>query len=297
MLKNMHKTILKCIFIFFLICNSSGYCKEYSRFDIVGDSISANANPQHQGFGWVKMLFGDGYNNGTTNIPPKSNTIYTLWPAITAVNHAISGSKASNWATDGYYGMNNVTSGLPDLVVVYIGGNDLLAYSAAGGFSNERLEQYRTNLIKIIDILRTNEVIPDIVLVNYYDLFDGYSSNLTSYGNPFLYPYTNLSEGAVLGNQVIEEVATEKNCSLVDFVYSDFMHHCYGEELGDTSHLLPDYVRAPISNLDIHPNTDGHTKIYERVYERLYVLSVPEPCLFIMTVFGTLLCKRNTLLR
>ena len=212
------------------------------------------------------------------NIPPKDNTIYKLWPSITAVNHAISGSKAKDWATDGYYGMNNVTSGLPDLVVVYIGGNDLLAGSASGGFSNEELEEYRTNLIKIIDILRTNEVIPDIVLVNYYDLFDGYSSNLTF---P-LSSYTNLSEDAVLGNQVIEEVATEKNCYLVDFVYSDFMHHCYGEELGDTSHLEPDYVRTPISSLDIHPNTAGHTKIYERVYERFYVLSVPEPGIFIV---------------
>jgi len=176
--------------------------------------------------------------------------------------------------------MNNVTSGLPDLVVVYIGGNDLLAYSASGGFSDEDLEEYRTNLIKIIDILRTNEVIPDIVLVNYYDLFDGYSSNLISYGIPFIYKYTNLSEGTALGNQVIEEVKKEKNCYLVDFVYGDFMHHCYGEELGNTSHLDPDYVRTPISSFDVHPNTDGHTKIYERLYERMYVLSVPEPGLF-----------------
>ncbi len=278
----MNKKLLKYAFALLLIYNFSCYGKVYNKFDVVGDSISANANPQHAGFGWVKMLLGYGFNNGTTNIPPKDNTIYSLWPSITATNHAISGSKAGDWATDGYYGMNNVTSGLPDLVVVYIGGNDLLAYSASGGFSNEELEEYRTNLIKIIDILRTNDVIPDIVLVNYYDLFDGYSYNLASYGNPFLYPYTNLSQDTALGNQVIEEVATEKNCYLVDFVYSDFMHHCYGEELGDSSHLDPDYVRTPISSLDIHPNTAGHTKIYERVYERLYVLSVPEPGIFIV---------------
>jgi len=90
--------------------------KEYSRFDVVGDSISANANPQHGGFGWVKMMFGEGYNDGGTNIPPKDNTIYTLWPSVSAANHAIGGSKASDWAADGYAGMINVTSALPDFL-------------------------------------------------------------------------------------------------------------------------------------------------------------------------------------
>ncbi len=270
----MFKTLLKCFFCLALIYNISCHSKKYSRFDVVGDSISANANPQHSWFGWVKMMFGDGYTDGNTNIPPKSNTIYSLWPSITAANHAISGSKASDWASDGFGGMNNVTNLLPDLVVVYIGGNDLLSHSASpDGFSNEDLEEYRTNLIKIIDVLRTNEVVPDIILVNYYDLFDGYSENLT-----FPYSsYTNLSEGTISGNNIIEEVATEKKCYLVDFVYSDFMHHSYGETFGDTGHLLPNYVQTPITSFDIHPNTAGHTKIYERVYERLYVLSVPEP--------------------
>ena len=258
----------------------------YEKFDVVGDSISANANPQHAGFGWVKMMFGDGYSDGSTNIPPKANTIYTLWPSISAANHALGGSKASDWASEGYSGMHNVTSGLPDLVVVYIGGNDLLSYTVSpDGLSQADAEEYRTNLMTIIDILRTNETVPDIILVNYYDLFDGYSTELESWGIPLLYPYTNLSEYTMLGNKVIEEVADEKGCYIVNTIYSNFMHHCYGEALGDTNHLSPDYVRTPISILDIHPNTDGHTEIYEQVYEKLHELSIPEPAVFIVCFF------------
>ena len=115
----MFKNLLKYLFCLTLICNISCFAKKYKRFDIVGDSISANFNPQHTDFGWAKMLFGEGFNGNGTMIPPKSKTIYSLWPKITVANHAVAGSKASDWATDGFSGMINVTSGLPDLVVVY----------------------------------------------------------------------------------------------------------------------------------------------------------------------------------
>jgi lysophospholipase L1-like esterase len=255
--------------IILIVCSYSlSAAKNYTVFDIVGDSISAGFNPTYSTasatYGWVQMLFGQG---GTPYPAPKPNTIYTLWSGITVYNSAQSGSKAYEWAADYNAWLTGVKNHHPDLVVVYIGGNDFLAYSALGPITNDELTTYRNNLRTIVDSLHNNTPRPDIILVNYYDLFDGNSANLLS----IFSAYTALSETAIRGNQVIEEVALERGCYLVT-VYSDFMHHCYGIYLGDTQHLPPDYVKQPLTNFDIHPNTNGHSKIYDKVYAQLVTL-------------------------
>jgi hypothetical protein len=270
----MTKRLYLIFLIIFLINSYSlSTAKNYTVFDIVGDSISAGYNPIYSTssatYGWVQMLFGLG---GTPYPVPKSNTIHTLWSGIAAYNSAQSGSMASQWAIDYHSWLTGVKNHHPDLVVVYIGGNDFLAYSAAGPVSDTDLELYRNNLRIIINSLHNNTPRPDIILVNYYDLFDGYSGNLPS----LFSAYTSLSETAIRGNQVIQEVALEKGCYLVT-VYSDFMHHCYGADVlisnGDTQHLSPDYVKTPIiPNFNIHPNTNGHSKIYDQVYAQLVIL-------------------------
>jgi lysophospholipase L1-like esterase len=252
--------------IFFIIlvacCYTLSAAKTYTIFDVVGDSISAGVNPDYPSgtYGWVQMLFGE----GTTSKP---NTIYTLWSGITVYNSAQSGSMASEWAIDYHSWLTEVKNHHPDLVVVYIGGNDFLTFSAIGPITDNELNTYRNNLRTIIDSLHNNTPRPDIIVVNYYDLFDGLSQNLPS----LFSSYTSLSNTAIRGNQVIEEVAIEKGCYLVT-VYTDFMHHCYGIYLGDIQHLPPDYVKQPLTNFNIHPNTNGHSKIYDKVYAQLVAL-------------------------
>jgi hypothetical protein len=258
--------ILLILTILFL--DTPSYAKNYTVFDVIGDSISAGVNPDYFSYtttyGWVQMLFGQG---GGIFPPAKTNTIYTLWSDITVYTSARSGSKASDWAANTGW-LAAVKNHHPDLVVVYIGGNDMLAYCADGNITSSEFEQYRTNLTSIITSLQANIPKPDIILVNYYDLFDGYSQNL-----PVLFAaYRPISYGAVTGNQVICEVALETGCYLVDNIYSDFMHHCYGIELGDPNHQLPNYVRTPLTNFDIHPNTNGHSKIYENIYSQISTL-------------------------
>ncbi|MFB3894680.1 MAG: SGNH/GDSL hydrolase family protein [bacterium] len=260
-------TVIFLIIFVVITAYSLSAAKDYTVFDIVGDSISAGVNPDYSGdYGWVQMLFG----LGTTGSPPKSNTIYTLWSNITVYNSARSGSTAIQWSADYSSWLTGVKNHHPELVVVYIGGNDFLAYSAAGPITDTEFNIYRNNLRTIIDALHNNTPNPDIILVNYYDLFDGYSRNLPSAFST----YTSLSDIVIRGNQVIEEVAIEKGCSLVT-VYPNFMHHCYGVDLipGDTQHLSPDFVKRPLlSNFDIHPNTNGHNQIYNNVYAQLVTL-------------------------
>lgn len=262
-----HRIVLLLLVAFTLQANA----KEYGVLDIVGDSISAGVNPECGIFGWVHMLSGEG--DGST--PAKTNTVFTLWPGITNWNSAVSGSKASDWAADWGNRLSDVKAHHPDLVVVFIGGNDLSFYMVDGHFSVSEQEEYRTNLSSILTNLVDNTPVPDILLVNYYDLFDGYSANL---GFP-LGNYTNMSQASILCNQVIKEAAVSNRCYLVEGVYDGFMHHGYGGELGDAGHLLPDYVRTPLIQFDIHPITAGHSKIYDLVYEKLEYLktyAVPE---------------------
>jgi lysophospholipase L1-like esterase len=242
--------------------------REFTTFDVVGDSISAGVNPSFyssmQAYGWVQMLFGEG---GGTLPTPMTNTLQTLWPGITQYNSAISGSKASDWAPVNSSYMTTVLNHHPDLVVVMIGGNDYLADIADGTFTSAEVAAYRTNLETIIDRLRANTPRPQLILVDYYDLADGYSANV-----PALYSqYRAFSPGTVQANQVIHDVAEQKGTELVS-IYDSFFHHAYGGALGDTGHLSPDYFRMPITSLDIHPITVGHQVIYQLVYAKLQSL-------------------------
>jgi lysophospholipase L1-like esterase len=251
----MKKRMMLLVFVVFI--TAFALAKEYQRLDIVGDSISHGVNPVvGDNSGWVQMLTGS-YDS--------QSTIYQIWSGITVNNQAVSGSRASDWAGSTYIPMTTVISHHPDLVVVYIGGNDLLAYASDGQFTESEKTTFRTNLRTIIDTLQSNTPRPDIIMVNYYDLFDGYSANLPS----LFTAYRVCSSGAVDGNQIIKEVALEKGCYMIDTVYTQFMHHAYGTELGDTGHLSPDYVRTPLASFDIHPITAGHRVIYQDIYNKL----------------------------
>jgi len=81
----------------------------------------------------------------------------------------------------------------------------------------------------------------------------------------------------VQGNQIIREVAEAMDCYLVDGVYDAFMHHCYGESLGDADHESPDYVMLPLLNFDIHPNTAGHAEILRVVFQQFQALKAKDP--------------------
>ncbi len=254
------KTLLPISVLLACALSFSAFGKEYGVFDVVGDSISAGVNPETGGLnGWIQMLFGEG---GTTR------TLDSLWPDIEKNNSAVSSSEASDWAGAGYAPMQQVLDHEPDLAVVFIGGNDMLAYCADGDVSPQEFAAYRANLTTILTKLRSLPSDPDIVLVNYYDLFDGYSEALPSLFSAF----RPLSAAAVEGNRIIREVAEEMECHLVDGVYDAFLHHCYGESFGDTDHEQPDYVRLPLWSFDIHPNTAGHAEILRLVFQKLQAL-------------------------
>lgn len=257
------------VFLLLAMLASAVRAREYRIVDVVGDSISAGYNPDYSRTmattGWVHFLYGQAAWTNASG----SGTITNLWPGIQMYNSARSGSKAWEWAADANGWLSGVLNHQPDLVFVYIGGNDLISYyTSEGTFTEARQAEYRANLTAIVNALQSNQPPAEIVLLEYYDLFDGYSSNLS-----FPYTaYTNGSEAMVELNQIIRDVASGKGCHLAAGVYDAFMHHCYGEGLGDTGHVMPDYVLMPIANFDIHPVTAGHDAIYDVAWQELIEL-------------------------
>lgn len=238
--------------------------KEYRSFDVIGDSISAGVNPGSPGFGWVNMLFGE----SSGSFPARTNTIDTLWPGIQKTNSAVSGSTAADWAADWGGRLSEVKNRRSDLIVIFIGGNDFLSNLTDGFVSPSELEQYRKDLTSIITNLQDNIPVPDLVISSYYDLFDGLSTNLSA-GHLI---NTNASSATVNGNQVIREIALSNNCWFVSGIHPAFLHHGYGEEIGDTQHLLPDFLHTPLTNFNVHPVTAGHNAICNEIYHQLEYL-------------------------
>jgi len=287
--------ILTISFFISLNCNA----KEYQRFDILGDSISdsdfISTNPSEARYNWANMLTSNAFS--TTAGALKSNTVYKFWANIVVSNHALQGATADAWATPGFSLMSKITNWLPQLVVVFIGGNDFLF--DPDNFNEAKQEEYRTNLFKIINTLRNNkEVVPDIILVNYYDLFDGRSKEITAAA---LLQYTNMSEAAVIANQIIKEVSEEKHCYLVDMVFSNFYYHCYGKYTGAAGvaeHLDPFYVlnNPGGTAFDIHPITPGHEKISERIFEKLELLKTLDQSGITIKTNALIFPKKNDIL-
>ena len=256
------KMLRSFLFAFLLIANCQKATAQFKVFDVVGDSISAGVNPDEIGnAGWVHLLFGE-YGS--------QRMIDELFTGIQKNNSAVSGSTAEKWADEAEGLMDALLNRQPELVVVMIGGNDYILYGMDGDMTAAEFAIFRQNVSAIIDRLQALNPTPQILLVNYYDLFDGLSQNL-----PSIYSvYSGMSQDVVTGNQILAEVAEEKGCIYVDGVYDDFMHHCYGAALGDNAHLQPDYVNLPIiPNFDIHPVTAGHEVIYQNVYNALRKLA------------------------
>ncbi len=248
----------------FLLCLCSApEAREYQRLAIIGDSISEGVNPDFAplDYGWTQMLLGAG---GDPFPAPRDKTLYTLWPVIDATNAGTAFDRAADWAPPGNARLTGVLNYHPDLVIMLLGGWDVIGFLSDGNVTTAEKNQLFANLSAIVTQLQANSPKPDIVLLTYYDLLDGRSTKLPL----VLADYRPLSQMALDGNTFIRQLAADKGCRLVD-LYPVFFHHCYGRDFGDSGALDPPYVRLPASNFDIHPNTLGHEQIYLAVYAML----------------------------
>jgi len=238
----------------------------YQAFDVVGDSVSAGSNPDFYSigcrYGWVQILFGE---VGGEFPPPVDDTLDRIWPGIRCHNSSIPGSKASDWASTSTSLLDTVLQHRPDLVVVLIGGNDFLQCAGDGEVTPQEFDEYCVNLEKIVDRLQANTPRPDLILLDYYDLTDGFDDAIP----PEMEIFCVLSPYTLRARNAIRELAAKKGAHFCS-IYDAFLRHGYGPQLGDPAHQIPDYFRMdPPLDVDIHPVTEGHRAIYRLVYQKL----------------------------
>lgn len=232
-----------------------------NRIAVIGDSISYGINPSTSpsAYGWVHIL---------------SNNRDSLWADTLTIigNFAVSGDTAAGWNTTNK--IQPVIDFNPDIVIVFIGANDLFGYVGGDGILSESEKlQLSNNYYGILDKVTNGLSLAKLVIVNYYDLFDGYSMLMT---NPMFSAYSylsNFSAYTIEGNSMFAMIASNRGAGYVN-IYTDFMNHCYGAAIGGSGHLSPDYVRLPIMYYDIHPVTAGHQKIYEKVFSVLQSITI-----------------------
>lgn len=252
--------------------SAAAEAREFSRLAIVGDSVNLGVNPDYDParYGWSHMLLGVG---GPPFPPTRETTLFSLWPHISAWNASVSGSRASAWAAPGSPHLEPVLTWKPDLVVLLVGGWDVIDALADGVVSVAEMNRLRADLSAIVTRLQENDPPPQLVMLTYYDLFDGYSHRL-----PVLYAnYRPMSQATLDGNAFLRQLAAERGAILVD-LYPEFLHRCYGRAMGDPAPLEPAFVRLPFpGGFDIHPNTAGHERIYQRVLAALARLKAEPP--------------------
>ena len=252
------------------------------KIAVIGDSISDGCNPElstsaemyAKRYGYAQMLEGKKYEE----IDTPAKTIYNIWNNAEYRNFSITGSKASEWNMDSSTStkwhtwdkeFQKVLDFNPDIAVIYLGANDIFEYVYKDGVvTPDELSDLSTNLKGIVDKLKSKNDKIKIVIVGYYDLFDGYSLALSASTVDSFKIFKDMSAITVAGNKVLSDLATLEGAVYVDN-YSTFMNHCYGIFLGNTNASPSLYVTNSINTFDIHPVTAGHKIIYQNVYSTL----------------------------
>lgn len=233
------------------------------KIAVIGGSISAGYNPDFSRdkgtYGWVNMLNGETGPENTRS----EKTLYSIWNNFEIENYAVAGSTLNWW--NNLERLDKIFRYSPDIVIVYLGANDIFAYLDDGIFSNDEEKEFYNNYNEILTKLEKNIPAAKIILIDYWDILDGKSSYIKD--EALKKKYSGLSEYVKkINNDTIMPLSA--NRELVK-VYDAFYGHCYGRYLDSQSFTQPSYVWGDLEKYDIHPNTEGHKKLAALIYEKL----------------------------
>lgn len=255
----MYRIGLSVLALILASCTSAGPSSPPSpRVAVVGDSISAGINSelsiQRPTIGWVHMLT---QNAGRDNLVPDFSFRSLFGPEATLVNLSKPGSRFRDWIRAELF--ESIVQARPNYVIVLLGGNDLWAQIQDGIWSEAEQEQLARDRDRFFEKLAAS--LPDarVLVIGYYDLFDGQSSRLPDQ----LRHLRGLSDWTRAANDQIAEGALKRNWWYLDILLP-FQGHGYARLLGGEA-LDPPYFRMPLSQFDIHPNTAGHRALAEEV--------------------------------
>lgn len=246
-----------------------------TRVAVLGDSVSHGLNislhPHKPSFGWVQFWQGLGEPGlGLSPLSADETVQGLLGPQAYVRNFARAGSKISDWVADRW--LAPVLAFAPRNLIVLIGGNDLLAAVQDGDFTEADQEGLARSLNRLFDKLAAGLPDTQVLVLGYYDLFDGFSERL-----PFVAArLRGLSLWTAQANQALEDAARARGWAYHDLGPA-FRHHAYGSDLGDPDSRPEAYFRRPLAGgYDIHPNTAGHRALAQQVSAALRALTAAQ---------------------
>ena len=241
---------------------------------VIGDSLADGGNPQQWEYTWVDMIAEDAEL------------------AVDIDNFAVRGTQAREWAAPGNELFGTVQAAVLggasyDVVIIGLGGNDFQVAIQDSDFTFEERLALWANLETVVS--NTEALLPgaEIILMNYYDMFDKQSWVLppgfvmTPYMSDQLtgwsgFACTFFGDTCAFGslNHLIGLVASAHGADVID-VYSAFMNHGYVAHSLGINTLHPAYFPAitvqgnVFVGFDVHPVTAGHERIVELVTPKL----------------------------
>lgn len=235
---------------------------EGMRVVVVGDSVSAGVNSDSTARapapGWVAMFT---ERAGSDSLAPDFAFQSLFGPGAGLINLARSGSRVVDWMEPAW--LERVVASRPDVLVVMLGANDLLEMAADGAWTDVERGILTERVERFFDLLRNRFPETRVLVIGYYDPFDGLSQRLPSWlGVP-----AGFSGWLEALNRILESGARGRGWWYLDLAIP-FRGHGYSRELGEVG-LEPPYVRLPLASWDIHPNTAGHRAIAEEVSQFL----------------------------
>ncbi len=245
--------------IVLLSCTSAANTTDAAwRVAVVGDSISAGINSersiQRPTVGWVHMFT---ENAGADNLAADFAFRSLFGSNARLTNLAKPGSRLRDWIQPTLF--DTIVPTRPDYIIVLLGGNDLWAQVQDGTWSETEQERLAGDMERFFDKLAGAFPLARVLVIGYYDLFDGQSSRLPDNFRHL----RGLSEWTLRANEILARKAQDRGWWYLDILIP-FTGHGYARHLGGEA-LEPPFFRMPLSQFDIHPNTAGHRALAEEV--------------------------------
>jgi lysophospholipase L1-like esterase len=232
----------------------------YKRYVGLGDSISIDEYAGGRGWGAISLFYG---NKDDIYSEWKGKDLRSIYPGIDLYSLASDGGTSAGvlWEQ-----LPTLPPGGDDatIVTLTVGGNDFLSSLRPGGaIDRGALEDFRSNLKKILEVLRERYPNCTVVLGTIYDPTDGVGD--------LGIPEVDVQEAYELFhafNKVILDLGKSYGAQIAD-IYSHFLGH--GFHHGDPSN--PHYCPEDPSYWfvqEIEPNARGAHEVRRKFWEALH---------------------------
>ena len=231
----------------------------YKRYVGLGDSISIDEYAGGPGWGAISLFY---CNKDDIYLEWKGKDLRSVYPGIDFHYLASDGATCTTVLEEQLPALPSGDDN-PTIITLTVGGNDFLtALGPGGGIDRGAIDDFRSNLVEILETLCGHFPSGFIILGTIYDPTDGVGD--------LAMPEVDVQEGYALFhafNKAIRDIGESYGAHIAD-IYSHFLGHGSHHEDADNPHHRPEdpsywYVQ------EIEPNARGAHEVRRLFWETL----------------------------